>query len=84
MISVIMDNSAIMLKLITSLVLTDDSEAQSKHSECRNTEADCRCQKAALINILVMHTVVVVTGLTEYSGASDAKKRNGPMILPTV
>ena len=33
MISIILDDSVVLLKFVTSLVLTDDSEAQDKHSK---------------------------------------------------
>ena len=48
MISIILDDRAVLLKLVASLVLTDDGEAQSKHSECRDAKANGSCQEAAL------------------------------------
>lgn len=54
MISFIPDNSAVLLKLVTSLVLTDDSEAQGEHGKCCDAKANGRCQKTALINMSVM------------------------------
>lgn len=48
MITLILNDSAVLLKLIASLVFTDDSEAQCEHSECRNAKANGRCQEAAL------------------------------------